>query len=325
MEIIHKFYSKINEKNNPIFLKLYHILKLIDIKFINGQYFYNLKKKSIMFNKFISKKIINYTEINLNKNINFKTIINNINVDIHIFYDNITNKLINNIIKTIYYVIYLFDIKLEKKLSIDIYLTDYKKKATSLQPHSLTNDEVNSGFSNLNNNYICIYRKEELYRVLIHELLHIYNPDNINNFKNLKLTNYYIKKYNLSKHTSIDICESIIDFWAIIINSYLFSYNNYQLFLKNIFIEKYFIEKQASHILKISNKHINKNTNVLSYYIIKAEMFAFLQETIKIYITNKINLTNTNFNKNVELLIKKNKKFNLLLNDYDTLRLSIVG
>jgi hypothetical protein len=59
-------------------------------------------------------------------------------------------------------------------INVDIYLTDNKKKLPS-KGTSITADNVNSGYTNFTN--IVLYRKEEILKVLVHELAHAVNID----------------------------------------------------------------------------------------------------------------------------------------------------
>ena len=92
-------------------------------------------------------------------------------------------------------------------------------------------------------------------------------------------------------------------------------------------IEKYFILKQASHILYLSDvSHINKYTNVLSYYIIKGEMFKNIDKILGIFIKDKkINLNKYNYDKLFIFLKNNDYKIIPKNNDYNTLRMSIIN
>ena len=159
--------------------------------------------------------------------------------------------------------------------------------------------------------------------------MHIFNLGDINNYKNDNINKYYLNKYNINVQNNIYIPESIIDFFAILINTYIITKlhsNSYELFITNLHIEIYFILKQGSNVLYLSDvNHINKYTNVLSYYIIKGEMFKNIDKILEIFIKNKkINLNKHNYDKLCLFLKNNDYKINEGNNDYNTLRMSII-
>jgi hypothetical protein len=109
--------------------------------------------------------------------------------------------------------------------------------------------------------------------------------------------------------------------WAILINSYLCTKllkNPYRFFVNCINLEKTFVEYQSHKIIKL-DKDYNRYTNVLSYYIIKAELFRNLPKTLKV-LECRIKLTNKYFKYLTSLQkIVPTKKFN-----DKTLRMSII-
>tara|TARA_B110001469_G_C9587705_1_gene291576 strand:- start:594 stop:1226 length:633 start_codon:yes stop_codon:yes gene_type:complete len=155
------------------------------------------------------------------------------------------------------------------------YLTDCKK---IIKHKVLTPDEVNTGSSNINTGHITIWRWEEVYKTTLHELIHRMNIDGFHE----NMLQVYKNRYGIiSKNITIN--ESITDFWAILINVYLISKlldESYKYFVMLINIEKIYIIHQAQKILSL-NKDWNRYTNVLSYYVIKAELYQNIPLTLK--------------------------------------------
>lgn len=329
MNIIQDIYNKISINHNIIYKNLYDVLNNVKVSKKIKYKLNSNNKINITENKFLPKRVI-YNFKNLSNTISIS--INNIKFNI--FYLETEN--INYIIKLINILVYVYNYleslfnKHISKLNIDIYLTNLKKKSISKNKHSFTAYEVNSGYSIPLQNYICIWRKEEIIKVFIHELLHVFNIGDINNYNNENVNKYYLDKYNINSQNNIYIPESIIDFFAILINTYIITKlhsNSYELFITNLHIEKSFILKQASHILYLSDvSDINKYTNVLSYYIIKGEMFKNIDKILEIFIKDKkINLNKYNYDKLFIFLKNNDYKIIPKNNDYNTLRMSIIN
>ena len=82
---------------------------------------------------------------------------------------------INNIISIIKNSIL---IKFHRPITVYFFPLYKKPKLLPLKFKILGPEEVNSGYCILSNDpYICIFRYEEMYKVLIHELIHIYRID----------------------------------------------------------------------------------------------------------------------------------------------------
>lgn len=171
---------------------------------------------------------------------------------------------------------------INKQPIIDLYLLPNKKlldDSCCLGPN-----HVNSG-STSNRSYIQIWRKEEMFKVFIHELIHLFSYGFVDNRgiakKSLK------DKINIDKNCLILPNEAYVDTWAIILNS-LYLANRlklkdmFQFILKN---EIYFCMYQTAKIIKHYGftkfddlfdknhpKEIKQGTSVFSYYIIKSSL-----------------------------------------------------
>ena len=152
----------------------------------------------------------------------------------------------------------------------------------------LTNEHVNSGYSYTSN--IVVYREEEMTKVLIHEMIHLYNNEqNIIDLKDEGRINKYFGIDHDFK--SVTMNESFTDSHACLLNIALYTIfsekNTIDDFVLNFKKEKMFIMKQAQFILyhfqykigmngafQLKNKSlVQENTHCISYYILKAIMF----------------------------------------------------
>jgi len=305
--------DKQKTKGSIYYKKLYEYLDKFSYNISNQNIKITKKKLNIKINKnkFLSETIKN--EIYKLKQYHLVTFnVNKNKVKLHIYHDQDITTFINTII---IYINYIYNLsKAKKDVTIYYYLTNYKKK---MKTKILTPDQVNTGSTNMLTGVIQIWRQEEVYKTTIHELIHLFHLDG---FHCLELSEYYKKKYQCTSQDVL-INEAVTDFWAILINIFLTtklvnkSYDEFVLFIN---CEKTFIKYQAQKILNL-NKNYNLYTNVLSYYVVKAELFENLSRTLKI-IDVKIN----NYNKLYKYLqtIKKIQQ-NKNIND-KTLRMSII-
>ena len=150
---------------------------------------------------------------------------------------------------------------------------------------------MNSGFTYpcINTGLILIYRKEEFFKVFIHESIHAYGVDKALH-NDLNSNSNYIKLINLfaiKNKDYIGINESLTEFWAFLSHLCMYSFiNSSNLYtFKNNFERFYIIEVKHSlyQIAKILhyngltyNELINKGiikfsetSHIFSYYILK--------------------------------------------------------
>ena len=258
--------------------------------------------------KWIEEKANNYTLIKLNNNI--------INATIHIIYENddLSLELQNNIIKIVQWLIEINLLKFNNKkiLEIYLYLSPYEKqtscncKVDNTFCH-LKRSNINSG-SSFHLNWIQIFRKEEILKVLIHELIHYLELDlnKHSKYLNSLCSHIYINKLS----DKILINESYTEFFALYLHTIFISKKinstfsikqnninsdklnpNYQYqinqfedtFWRLYLDEEKFILYQINKIFKnysIDNieyfskpNNFIQYTNVLSYFIIKYLLF----------------------------------------------------
>ena len=279
------FFNKSRTKDSKYYKELYNYLEQsytntlpkykikelpINIELTNNQFMSNNIKKHINNLKY-------YHIVSAN--------INNNSVTIHIYHSNNIDEFVKIILT---YIQFMYNVSnYNKDIFITYYLTNCKK---ILKNKILTQDEVNTGSSNMNE--IIIWRKEEVYKTTIHELMHQMNLDYRDD--PIEIIKYYQKKYNCISET-MNTFEAYTDMWAILINVYLSTKllnNNYKFFVEMINLEQLFTHYQANKILKL-NKNYNKYINVLAYYVLKAELFQSLPKVLK-FLNNTIKLDSVN-------------------------------
>jgi hypothetical protein len=288
---IKNFKNLINLTKNKYFMKLYNDIKNNFEKISQNNIIINfLEKKSedyIEDNKFTSDNIKNkiLEKIKYGYQITFKN-----NSIIYFCQKKLKEKIPNIIIHMFQIIILLKKIfnKSEYNQNITYFETNEKKKFPK-KNIVLGPNEVNSGLTFLDletkhkNGDIILYRKEEVLKVLIHELIHsnlidskIIFSKKTNEFSNLFCVNY---KILLNEAFTESFATIINIFYIHIINkmkkqelNIMFQneikYSNY---ICNKIINFYNINN-ISDIIKKNNECINnfpQKTNVFSYYILK--------------------------------------------------------
>lgn len=295
--------------------KNYHDIIGSDIIMTNVSYEMSSMLKYISKNisisiseKMKSKRVYNF-------NLNFRTITLNI-----LFPDTDKNKINNivyeDILKKVYIwlniVVQFAKDKCSTHLDIYIIMTDLVKISPTNGNMILSDFNVNSAFTMSCRpiNDIYVYRKEEWFKVFIHETMHAFGIDfSTSNLKNMTELNKHIKKtFHLHKE-DLRLYESYCEFWAETINvlfyvffsdtinnqkdrmsvinkinKHLFMERKWALFqcakITNFYEISYIdIFSDDSSIVKIVNSNYKeKNTYTFSYYIVKAILFFHMGE-----------------------------------------------
>lgn len=247
--------------------------------------------------KYISTQL--HTKINKLTfyNIHGNYMYDGIPITLNIFHRGESKKTITTIYDVINFVIYYCK-SLKKthpsSVNIKLVLSPYKKTLPKIG-NAITAHNVNSGFTSrnygTNNSSIVIYRKEEIIKVLIHELLHAFDIDSKMSskpYENDLLKLYSFKELN-GGLDHINVNESFTDTYACLLNIALValkSNKKVNYFLEMVHLEQNHIisvaEKIMSHIgLNIQNGNTivkmqpkqfeySETTHVISYYILKA-------------------------------------------------------
>ena len=173
---------------------------------------------------FISEKIKTYIQNNTEFYYTFSFKINSTKIKIHFaIYDKKDLEELHNKLYMMICWLYI-GVKYKTKncseyLNIYLFLTDFKKCLTD---KVLGPKNCNSGFTyacSLDNT-ICIFRKEEIVKVFIHETFHSLGLDF--SYKNLNLKKKMKKIFNIK--STFNISETYTETWATIINSLFFTY-----------------------------------------------------------------------------------------------------
>ena len=214
----------------------------------------------------------------------------------------------------IYLLSFFSNVNCSKNMKIRIFLTPFKKVSPKDINQVLDIAEVNTGYSTVGCNdfsEITIYREEEWFKVLIHELMHNFDLD----FSSIDYTSV---KENISKlfifKSNYEISETYAESWGRIINVMVFSYqktNNFINFSKDFLInidkERAFSLQQANIILERMKNTLRQEekTNVFCYYILTS---AILNNYLRFF--NWCNNNNNN-------LLDFTKQLNMVKNFMD--------
>ena len=231
----------------------------------------------------------------------------------------------------------------KKKMTIDIFLSPFKKELPSNDIDLLEPFNINTGFTARcggDKNGVVIYRKEEWFKVFLHETMHYFAFDE--NLDNNELIDEISDFFLLKK--KIKVYEAYCEFWSRIMNSVFIAFmlcndngnvkdTNY--FLKKCYelleYERTFSSFQSAKMINrhnicynsikdkksdpnISNFLYKENTNVFAYYIITNILMNNYEKYINYCLDNNSSLFL--HNKNANLLghyIKKNYNKNMLI------------
>jgi hypothetical protein len=209
-------------------------------------------------------------------------------------------------------------------LNIYCYMTPFKKLLPESRSVVLSSAHINTGvtYQCIKNNDICVYRHEEWFKVLIHELFHAHGVD-----MGITFTpkHFYI-------NSTVHIGEAYVEFWAVYLNSVIAAYylakrdnilqNTTYLFseylAKFIRAERIFSLIQVNKILRhnnvkysdlfVSKNRYRENTNVFAYFILKSILlFNYYNFMVKTMKHNNNNYTVIN-EKYIEQFIEKYSK-----------------
>jgi hypothetical protein len=300
------------KKVNNIFLKLYNEIKeafvetskhlksnknYVSIKKVRKQS--EIKKPSSTFGQFgIPKNVLEHIEkftsniltfhfIFCGRNISIYFLVEEQNVEINMKY---YNECVQNILMWLYIINKIGSQSCaSNKLEIFLYMTSLKKELPKSENIILEQTHVNTAYTTVcpKDSEIIIYRKEEWFKVFIHESFHNFALD----FSGMDTKEVHENILNLFQvNSEVNLFESYTEFWAEIINAIFCSFllihdkNDVNGFLKNV---EYFVNmeinfsffqmvKALNHmglkyedIVGKKNEKYKENTNVLAYYVIK--------------------------------------------------------
>lgn len=257
-------------------------------------------------------------------------------IDLTIIYNKYDEKRTKYLLMILNLVIYILNgFKKDKIGKIKIVLIHCTlKKIKPKNGISLTSYDVNSGVSD--GEQVIVYRSEEMTKVLIHELVHFYGFDNHSQINsNINIEDKLNKLFNFNANCkSILMYEAYTDTFACLLNIMLYTIlkaktKESKEYTKNLSKERKYILKQGSNILDhlgysktLKNKSAYcETTNVMSYYVVKAILFADIDKFIE-YLENHnyhlenatefIELIHKNLSNFLEIIKNENKDLNTL-------------
>jgi hypothetical protein len=251
-----------------------------------NEYYYkeeNNVKPEILGSKYMSKRVFGYIKNKLHYKIEKEYIFDNTRVAVTIYS---VNKSFNfaELYRVLNYYIYTLNTLSHKPvLQLVFYLTNLKKLFPSTKDVILNEDNINSGvtFFNQDQRLIGIYRKEEIYKVLLHELIHFYGLD----FHHYDpgYDQYFIEKYKIqlkqppmNRRNPLALYESYTD--AVSCYGYLLTHMLFkgqdmtpEAIEANLNKEKKHFHLQAAKVFKFGG--MKEATHAFSYYIVKDAIY----------------------------------------------------
>jgi hypothetical protein len=348
--------------------------KLSEIDLLNSRYVSQKVRRYIYDN---ITHIVTYTfKINKNK---FNNVERNITTYFSVFNNDINIETLDNYvlkIKILLSFLYRYSsVSCSKNLELYLFLSNKKKQLPEKQlPEKqlpkkqlpkktsskiLDEDNINSAVTTSCsvNGQLLIYRKEEWYKVLIHELFHILGLD----FSSINIDKYsfIVRKYFNDIKTDCLLFEAYCELWAIILNSCfnvffkevktkvnrektkIYKSTFIKKLKENLELERKYSIFQMNKIIKYMDNNLHysdfindnyysrmkvsryyrENTNVFCYYFIKTILLNNLEGFIKWCYNNNSNILN--FNKDTDKiesfikLIIKNSSKEFLINEIE--------
>jgi hypothetical protein len=137
-------------------------------------------KPQVLGNKFMSKRVYGFIRTRLHHHIEKDYIFDNTRVSLSIYCIDKRSRCLRELVRVLNFYIYTLNkVARLPVVNITLYLTNLKKTFPSKDGVVLGEDNVNSGVTVFDGDdrHIVIYRKEEIYKVLLHELIHAYQID----------------------------------------------------------------------------------------------------------------------------------------------------
>jgi hypothetical protein len=303
--------------------------------------------------EYFPKNILNYINSTTHILFSYKAKIHGKNIHLK-FFDNANHPKYNKNTLTEYATIVFMTFsflnsfaskKCSKNLHISIFLTPFKKKLPTNPRDIIGANNVNTGLSSAGCNAtskIVIYRDEEWFKVLIHELFHNLDLD----FSTMNISKIQRKLlYKFEIQSEYNIYETYCEIWARILNVAIKSFlktDSREKFIQEFHLlinkERIFSLMQANKIIKKFKKpeEYRESSNVFCYYILTAALINNLVEFF-LWTNNNDNMikfkkTEKNLEFFVELLLEqinseefeKNLECVSKLKNNDSLKMTII-
>lgn len=309
--IITAFYSLLTDADEYVEKKTTG--KCFQSHFAKIQMVSQIPRPEVMDSHFFPKKIQTYIDDNATYNIQFTCTIKGRLINIYfVTMEQIKPGEYDTLEKYVHMMYMWFHMlndfsskKCSKTVSIFIYFTPFEKQLPDNQLHILDTEHVNSAYTTgcKEHTEIVLYRKEEWFKVFIHETFHNFGLD----FSNMSMYSVNKKLRDIfNVNVEFNLYESYCEFWGRTINTLMYSYQSIRhkqslpssskmTKLLSKFKAKFkrdmqrecehsltqamkilhFLDLKYSHIVEKRDDHVSicnylykENTSVFSYYII---------------------------------------------------------
>lgn len=273
---------------------------------------------------FVSIDVIHHSE---SEDLHYK-VYSNENTELHIYHpDSNDGPNIFIILKIIDFYRNLLNSDVHVK--IVTFYGEQKKYLPIIKNKTICSDNVNSG-STIKGKIIQTWRKEEFYKVLIHEMVHYFGVDFYISDSIYKKINEHFQKFIAIK--GVDrINESYTEVLAITIHSCLFASLNNTTFSEIFYYELLFSYLQVGKILNhfgcncydnlldTNSTKIIQTTSAFSYYVIKCMFMENLQKILDFWSENGFTILKTtqvqyNYLKLYKTIVKCDSLNKILIN-----------
>lgn len=270
--------------------KIPDVNELYDIIYEPTEEYRKILHNELYTNPFVPLKILNnmeYTEL-----IYYKYVFTNKNIVVHVYRPINTDNIDINILSKIFDYYY----KLTKKdipINLVLYLGTLKKQLypynTQISPCNVNSGSTQPGIK------ICLWLKEEIYKVLIHELNHYFRLDFTFSTPGYQKTVKFVENlFNFNSTEDERLFESYTEALALITHCCFVNYYTkidlqYLLLLELSFsflqIAKLLTSFNITNAQEIFNKKsknkISQSTSMISYFIIKTSLVFNINNFIK--------------------------------------------
>lgn len=264
-----------------LFKQSFSVYSLSPIKGYSEQRYDNIQIKMTNDTKYVASSVRDDLEKRICALASIRYLYDDTNVCLDVYYTNRDKQTpsirkITNILN--FYIHVLNRIKHVPHINIVLYLSTVPKRFPKKKDIVLSENNVNSGVTILSENdkQIIVYRKEELFKVLLHELIHYYRIDFHNYDKRhddtvMKIHRIHVQSPPKNVSNPLALYEAYTD--TIACYGYILTYSLFKNKPLDTILakEKEYYMKQASRVYAFSS--LRENTHCFSYYIAKAAVF----------------------------------------------------
>lgn len=229
--------------------------------------------------QFIPSPIAAYIDLTRNTSVSIDVSVGGVTVELSMYgfrmSENDLEERVSFALAAIIAVLNLADLTPLRKLSINIFLTPFRKQATLGSP--LTPENVNSGYCTLgkHSREIVVFRKEEWFKVLLHELLHCFDVGPSTK-EQVQFRSYMSRTYQL-RDVSLD--EGYIEFLARVLNCMFCAlYDDDPE--RVLDAEEEYGRVRALLVTKFGTNALLNGTNSFSYYVLAYLLFSNWDEVL---------------------------------------------